>query len=279
MSKKKVKTEKKPTPAATGIDLDINVDDTTSNTNSTTEVLINQEKMNDFSESQMFKCDENDYQAPIDTQSKGTHWIFIVYPESAPADWMTQLEATGLPFTVSPLHDRDKNPDGSPKKAHYHVIVSFGQAQRYSAVIGLRLITHGPYPLKCGSVSGTYAYFTHRNNPEKAQYDKTEIKRFNGWEKQLEAHEVSAIKRELTLMCLLDDIQEYSELIIEAMDMDGDYETVAMSNTVYFDRLISSYRHAPLRTLMRFLGKLEDDEERKSVKARIDYLLQYVERN
>ena len=67
----------------------------------------------------------------------------------------------------------------------------------------------------------------------------------------------------------MDDIQEYSELIIETMDMDGDYRSVAMNNTVYFDRLISSYRHAPVRTLMRLYNKLENEEDKCEIQKRI----------
>lgn len=267
-SKQKIGIEKKPDAAATADGSKNNINTTTVNVN-TREAGI---QSVDLSFTQQFQYNPNNYEMTADTKSKGTHWIFIVYPESAPETWREQLEATGLPFVVSPLHDRDVNPDGSPKKAHYHVIVSYGQAQRYSSVIGLRVITNGPFPIKCNSVSGTYAYLTHRNNPEKAQYRSEEIERFNGWEKQLESHEISVIKRQLTIMCFVEDIREYSEFIVVALGMGGDYESVASTNTFYFDRLISSYRHAPLRTLMRFFEMLETDEERDAVRSRIEKL-------
>ena len=56
---------------------------------------------------------------------KKRNWTFLVYPESAPADWVSKLQATGLPVAISPLHDKDINPDGELKKAHYHVIVCY----------------------------------------------------------------------------------------------------------------------------------------------------------
>lgn len=267
------KTKKTEEPIAAATTSGSNTKKTLS-TNGNTRKIGAQEKppIIDIAETQNFQSDERQYVHATDSKSKGTHWLFVVYPESAPSNWVEQLEATGIPFTVSPLHDGDVNPTGEPKKAHYHVIVSYGQAQRYSSVIGLRNITHGPFPVKCGSVGGSYAYFTHKNNPEKAQYDAAEIRRFNGWERNLEANEVAVIKRKLTIFCLLEDVREYSELIAAVLEMDGDYLNVAMNNTVYFDRVVSSYRHSPIRTLKRFYGQLETDEERERIKSRIDTL-------
>ena len=60
---------------------------------------------------------------------KKRNWAFVLYPESAPVDWRDLLQKTGLQCAVSPLHDRDLNPDGEPKKAHFHVL-------SYSAGVG-----------------------------------------------------------------------------------------------------------------------------------------------
>lgn len=42
------------------------------------------------------------------TVDKSTYFTFILYPESIPSDWKVQLEATGRPIAISPLHDSDK---------------------------------------------------------------------------------------------------------------------------------------------------------------------------
>lgn len=256
-------TEKEPSELAGSNGSDSSIDNTSSVINSTTESSDLQE------ESQLFQSDSKAYKQPVEDEVKARHWLFIVYPESAPKDWEDRLEQTGIPFVVSDLHEFDKNPNGEDKKPHYHVIVSYSNTTTYRNAKQLRIITNGPFPLKCESVSGAYAYFTHKNNPEKYQYSGEGIKRFNGWEKVLESSEIVVIKRELTLKVLMDDIQEYSELIIETMDMDGDYQSVAMNNTVYFDRLITSYRHSPIRTLMRFYNKLENEEDKRVIRERI----------
>ena len=49
----------------------------------------------------------------------------VVYPDSAPADWKEKLDQLHVAAFISPLHDKDINPNGEPKKAHYHVLVMF----------------------------------------------------------------------------------------------------------------------------------------------------------
>ena len=43
-------------------------------------------------------------------------WTFIVYPESAPENWRDVLDRFHLQWACSPLHDRDVNATGEPKR-------------------------------------------------------------------------------------------------------------------------------------------------------------------
>lgn len=225
-------------------------------------------------ESQKFRADGN-YEKCMGDEVKARHWCFIVYKESAPADWIEQLVATGLPFSISDEHDKDENPDGSHKKDHFHGILSYANTTTYANASKLiRSITNGPYPQKCQSVSGAYAYFRHKWNPEKYQYDGKGIRRFNGWEKALESTEVSHIMNELTAYIFNEDIQEYSEFMVETMAMDGDYMSVAMNHTVYFNALIRSYRHNPARSLMRYYNNLPEGELKAQIEERITLIQQ-----
>ena len=40
---------------------------------------------------------------------KKRNWAFVVYPESAPSDWIEQLQQRGVVGAISPLHDKDLN--------------------------------------------------------------------------------------------------------------------------------------------------------------------------
>ena len=56
-----------------------------------------------------------------DKRFKTRAWTFIVYPDSAPDDWRDILDDLHIPWCESPLHDKDQNPTGEQKKAHWHV--------------------------------------------------------------------------------------------------------------------------------------------------------------
>ena len=53
------------------------------------------------------------------------NYATVVYPESAPENWKEILTDFFIPAFISPLHDKDINPGGEPKKPHYHVIIMF----------------------------------------------------------------------------------------------------------------------------------------------------------
>lgn len=104
----------------------------------------------------------------------------VVYPESAPENWLEVLDGLHVPAFVSPLHNQDINPDGSPKKPHWHVLIMFAgvktkeQAQAVIDAIG---------GVGCESVStvrGYARYLVHADNPEKAQYSKSDVRAFSG---------------------------------------------------------------------------------------------------
>ena len=178
---------------------------------------------------------------------KKRNWSFILYPESAPEDWLDVLRKTGLAGVVSPLHDRDVNPTGEPKKAHYHVILCYPGPTTYNSVKSLTVETLGqtrPDPVE--SVKGYYRYLTHRDNPEKAQYDASDIVTFNGFSivEDLTRAEIGEIKRTIQGYIMGNDIAEYADLMDMLLNagMNMEYD-VASSNTLFFDRYISSRRH------------------------------------
>lgn len=85
-----------------------------------------------------------------------------------------------VPCFVSPLHDRDVDPTGEPKKPHYHVVLLFDnvktaeQAKEVFDVIG----GVGCEPVK--SLRAYSRYLCHLDNPDKAQYSIDDVKHFGG---------------------------------------------------------------------------------------------------
>lgn len=100
-----------------------------------------------------------------------------IYPDSAPADWLDRAKATHLDMLISPIHDKDTNPDKTPKKPHYHIMAlwdsptTFNNAKNILSNIG---VANGHIEY-VESTPGMARYLIHRDNPEKAQYDADDV--------------------------------------------------------------------------------------------------------
>lgn len=108
-------------------------------------------------------------------QNRTRDWSFIVYPDSAPDNWMDILDDLHIQWINSPLHDRDQNPDRTNKKPHWHVILLFDGVKSFDQVNIISESVNGTIPQKVGSVVGYVRYCAHLDNPEKYQYDPTLI--------------------------------------------------------------------------------------------------------
>lgn len=203
---------------------------------------------------------------------KGRHFAYVVYPESAPADWIEQLQQTGLSFVVSPLHDKDVDPTGQPKKPHYHVIISWGNTTTYRAARGLCDKLQCPRPQALKSPNAMYRYLTHKDNPDKYQYEEQPIT-YNGWVRPLDAADVVQLKREIWGMVYTDDCQEYGELLMVCAERGSDYFDVASNHTMFFKAICDGYRHATVRTLKRRYSMLDEGTEKEQV---YEVLLKYT---
>lgn len=108
---------------------------------------------------------------------RSTNWATVVYPDSAPENWISILRDLLIPCFVSPLHDRDFNADGEPKKPHYHVQFCFDSNAKKSReqIKEITDLIGGVGQEKLASRSGYCRYLIHRDNPDKAQYSYNDI--------------------------------------------------------------------------------------------------------
>lgn len=156
---------------------------------------------------------------------------FLIYPESATPNFVELLnENFDGSWALSPLHDKDLNEDGSPKKPHFHAIIVFDKKQRPTAVKKLlKLINQNEKTITYTNnerVKGAYEYFTHSNpkDSHKYQYDKSEIQHFKGFDiddfkskKELKELELQLIS-DIEFFIQEQGITEYSDLFFWAMD-------------------------------------------------------------
>lgn len=196
---------------------------------------------------------------------KKRYWTFVLYPESAPNDWRDILQRTGLEIAVSPLHDKDKDPTGGPKKPHYHIILCYEGPTTGGAVKRLTDDLGQPIPLPVDSVRGLYRYFTHKDNPDKYQYDEREITTLNGFDistyADLSSADKTKIKLELTKFIQESNIMEYSDFMDKVIELDKpDYFFIASTNTTYFNAYLVSKRNKCKDQLESGRYKLLDTE-------------------
>lgn len=180
--------------------------------------------------------------------SKYQNWSAMGYPDSLPADWIDRIIDTHIPMCISPIHDKDRNPDGTEKKAHYHIIIMYDNPttekhiQSICDSIGLVL----PRPLN--SVRGMFRYHLHLDNPEKFQYDDRDRQFFNGFDisrvAELTKTEISKIEN--AILEFIDDnlILEYSDLlrILRSSNL-TDMLEIAKHKTILLNTYITSKRN------------------------------------
>jgi hypothetical protein len=183
------------------------------------------------------------------SSDKKRNWAFTMYPDSAPENWKELLQQTGLQCCVSPLHDIDVNADISQKKAHWHVILSYSGPTSYSVVEKISVETFkGTIPQALEQIKGYHRYLTHKDNPEKAQYNECDIININGFSirdyVELSKSEVTKLKMEITDYIEENDIREYQELLFGLRkDNLTDMWEVAANNTIFADAYCRSRRH------------------------------------
>ena len=183
-----------------------------------------------------------------DKSVKKRNWSFVLYPESAPVDWREQIQKAGIMAAISPLHDKDTNPTGEPKKAHHHIILVYGSPTTFSNVNNFCKRLNQPIPLALEQVIGMYRYLTHMDNPEKYQYNAAEIQRINGFDirdfKEMTKSEVTKYKREIVQFIQDNELMEYADLMESIMSGAGPEEwfDVASNNTMFFSSYLKSRR-------------------------------------
>lgn len=216
---------------------------------------------------------------------KKRNWSFLLYPESAPADWLEQLKTTGLPIAISPLHNMDvwsledeqKNPEhkaGTPKKSHYHVILCYDGPTTFNSVKSLTDRLNQPIPVALETVRGMYDYLTHEGQEDKFQYDKKDIQTLNGFSIrdycEMSKSEVMRLVREVIQLIRDNGITEYSDLLNILMDggeNTADMFEVAFNHTMALKAyLTSEWRKSDAARVQRLHNLANPEEVRQDDK-------------
>ena len=113
-------------------------------------------------------------------KKRGRVFMCVVYEDSAPDNWREILRALHVGYLISPYHDKDVNPDGTPKKPHWHVVLIFDCVKSGGQVAELMwtfggVVSPKPEDFFVNSLRGIARYLCHMDNPEKWQYDPADV--------------------------------------------------------------------------------------------------------
>lgn len=115
---------------------------------------------------------------------RGRNWTMLLYPDDPEHVKVMERLEQGYNYCAI-LHDKDcwtpadelensLHLAGVLKKAHYHVVLQFTNA-RYKNALCADLGVANNYVDKVGDINKMSAYLLHSDNPEKFQYDKSEL--------------------------------------------------------------------------------------------------------
>lgn len=175
---------------------------------------------------------------------RARNFATVVYPESAPEDFLSIIGQFCIPVFVSPLHDQDLNPTGEPKKPHYHVLFAFEGKKSVEQVqvyvdqingVGVEIV---------GSLRGYARYLCHLDNPEKHQYAVDDVRSFAGAD-YIDAIGLPTDKykmlREMVEFCDDNDVDSFADLADYASNNRSDwFRILADSGTIFMTHYLKS---------------------------------------
>lgn len=114
------------------------------------------------------------------TDNRTRTWTFVLYEDSSPNNWADILDEYHVEWVESPWHDKDLNADGQPKKKHKHILLMFPGKKSYDQIKEITDKLNAPIPQRCHNAKALVRYMAHLDNPEKAQYNVSDIKAHGG---------------------------------------------------------------------------------------------------
>lgn len=193
---------------------------------------------------------EKEAKKKYDEKRAGTrtrNYATVVYPESAPKNWMEIVSDLKVETIISPLHDSDVNPTGEPKKPHYHVMIMWESVKTKEQAMEIFKSFGGVGCEAVNSVRGMARYFCHLDNPEKFQYPEENVITYGGADYfkliGLAVDKYKAI-REMIEFCIENSIVEYSDLMEYCMlNNEGWFRVLCDNGSVAMQNYLRSKRH------------------------------------
>lgn len=175
------------------------------------------------------------------------NFTFVTYPESLTLEnLINHLNGLLVPYVISPLHDEDKNEDGSLKKPHYHVVLEFKGRKNIDTVKSMVSTIGVNYVEIVNDKTQMERYLFHLDNPEKAQYPTDDcITKNVDINKCLECTDDDRIKTFSDIMEFIDDnnITMFTTLMRYARVEKKEWCLKIIKNSYFFKEYLKSLEY------------------------------------
>lgn len=179
---------------------------------------------------------------------KFRYFQFLVYPQSAPADWEKILEDSLGDYAISPVH----NGDDDISKPHHHVIYKHGNpcSLDFAKSVIPSVVPANGYVEPCMHPGNAQRYLIHLDQPEKEQFPGgvNAIRVLNGFPLDLTRELTKIEKQEIRSKCFAwivdNSILEYAEFLDSLLELGNpDMFDYAFNHTIAFNAYLKSRRY------------------------------------
>lgn len=187
------------------------------------------------------------------SEARHRNWQMLLYPESCAEDWKEFLNEIGVSWIASPIHDKDLNDDGTVKKEHFHLYVTYAAQVNYKQVNEDVAIPLGAvFPdldnvVVIKDMKTAICYLTHDGFSEKAQYSQALISKSPSFDidrfTQITEDEQDRILFEMIDYIEDNDITELCDLIYYCKINNMDWFRIVKHKTIFFSHYITSRRN------------------------------------
>lgn len=151
--------------------------------------------------------------------NRGRNFAGVFYPESCPFDYLERIEKFGCKCALSPLH----TPDAEEKKPHYHILFQFSGNKSIEQVRFFMNSLGSSMVQVVNDFGAMVRYLVHRDNPEKQQFDESEIICYHNIEVskyfKTNADKIGHMRKVIEII-QKEHIRSYNELLLKCSESD-----------------------------------------------------------
>lgn len=201
----------------------------------------------------------------------------ILWKESVTENFIQIIDDWHVPAFLSPLHDKDMKEDGTLKKEHWHLMVMFDGKKSDDQVRELFSTVGGVGLERIQSGIGMARYLIHLDNPEKYQYNRSDVTCFGGADYEeyiLKSKDEIKFIIELSIMIIDNDIDNVADAFMLCYELERhDLMTqLTKRSSFWFTQLCkaSAYRKKKMVDRMRMQLAKEEEKERKEQEKNVE---------